>query len=102
MSTTGSGPFSAAISRSAPRRARSPSGVSEGSLICGRRAQYLRDPDAQVVLSIALERHDVSARFKEVAHPSPKHWIHHLEIHQVSDIDDEVATWLAEAAERAN
>ncbi len=64
--------------------------------------QYLRDPDAQVVLSIALERHDVSARFKEVAHPSPKHWIHHLEIHQVSDIDDEVATWLAEAAERAN
>jgi hypothetical protein len=63
--------------------------------------QYLRKPDAEVVLSIVLGRHDASARFKEVAHPSPKHWIHHLEIHEVSEIDDEVGIWLAEAAERA-
>jgi hypothetical protein len=62
--------------------------------------QYLRKPAAEVVLSIVLGRHDGSARIKEVAHPSPKHWIHHLEIHELTDIDEEVAAWLAEAAER--
>jgi hypothetical protein len=64
-------------------------------------ARYLKNPDADVVLSIVLGRHDASARFKEVAHPSPKHWIHHLEIDEGSDIDDEVGAWLMEASERA-
>lgn len=63
--------------------------------------QYLSHPDAEVVLSIALGRHDDSPRWKEVAHPSPKHWIHHLEVRDLADIDDEVAGWLREAAERA-
>jgi hypothetical protein len=54
-----------------------------------------------VVLSIALGRRDDSPRWKEVAHPSPKHWIHHLEVRDLADIDDEVAGWLREAAERA-
>ena len=63
--------------------------------------QYLRHPDAEVVLSISLGRHDDSARWKEVAHPSPKHWIHHLEVRDLADLDDEVAEWLREAAERA-
>jgi hypothetical protein len=63
--------------------------------------RHLRNPDADIVLSIVLGRDDASERFKEVAHPSPKHWIHHLEIHQLSDIDEEVSVWLAEAAERA-
>lgn len=63
--------------------------------------QYLSHPDAGVVLSIALGRHDNSPRWKEVAHPSPKHWIHHLEVRDLADIDDEVAGWLREAAERA-
>jgi hypothetical protein len=63
--------------------------------------QHLKNSDAEVVLSIALGRHDESPRFKEVAHPSPKHWIHHLEIHELSDIDDEVGAWLAEAEARA-
>ncbi|MCZ2109611.1 MAG: DUF5655 domain-containing protein [Dehalococcoidia bacterium] len=31
--------------------------------------QYLSNADAEVVLSIALGRHDPSERFKEVAHP---------------------------------
>jgi hypothetical protein len=26
--------------------------------------------------------------FKEVTHPSPRHWMHHLEIHAVAQIDD--------------
>ncbi|MGZ4531368.1 MAG: DUF5655 domain-containing protein, partial [Mycobacteriaceae bacterium] len=63
--------------------------------------QYLRGPTAEVVLSIVLGRLDESTRFKEVAHPAPAHWIHHLEIHNLSDLDDEVAGWLREAADRA-
>jgi hypothetical protein len=63
--------------------------------------QYLRTPTAEVVLSIALGRLDQSPRFKQVAHPSPGQWLHHLEIHDLDDIDDEVARWLLEATERA-
>ena len=63
--------------------------------------QYLARPEAEVVLSIALGRHDDSLRWKEVAHPSPKHWIHHLEVRDLADLDDEVVAWLREAAERA-
>ena len=60
--------------------------------------QYLKHPGAEVVLSIALGRLDGSDRFKEVAHPSPAHWMHHLEVHTLTDLDGEVAEWLHEAA----
>jgi hypothetical protein len=60
--------------------------------------QYLRRPDAEVVLSIALATEVPSSRFKEVAHPAAGVWMHHLEIHAVSDLDDEVAGWLRHAA----
>jgi hypothetical protein len=63
--------------------------------------QYLRKPAADVVLSIGLGRHAASARWKEVAHPAPTHWMHHLEIGAPDDIDAEVLGWLQEAAERA-
>jgi hypothetical protein len=63
--------------------------------------QYLRAPAAPVVLSIALGRHDGSPRFKEVVHPSPRHWMHHLEIDDPDAVDDKVAGWLREAADRA-
>jgi hypothetical protein len=66
-----------------------------------RPGQYLANPGAEVVLSIALGRHDASPRFKEVAHPSPLHWIHHLEIQDVEEVDPEVVAWLREAAERS-
>ncbi len=62
---------------------------------------YLKDPQAEVVLSFGLARRDASPRFKEVAHPSPKQWMHHLELRDVDDIDDEVAAWLYEAADAA-
>jgi len=62
---------------------------------------YLRRPGADVVLSFALGRRAESGRFKEVVHPSPRHWMHHLEIQGVDDVDDEVVGWLREAAERA-
>ena len=63
--------------------------------------RYLAKPAAEVVLSFALGRHDPSPRFKEVVHPSPKHWMHHLEINNPDDVDDEVVGWLREAFERS-
>jgi hypothetical protein len=66
-----------------------------------RPSMYLRNPAADVVLSIALEREDPSPRFKEVAHPAPTVWQHHLELHDVSEIDDEVVALLREARDSA-
>ena len=63
--------------------------------------RWLRKPAAETVLSIALARHDQSARWKEVAHPSGRVWMHHLEVQQASEIDDAVADWLREAYEGA-
>ena len=63
--------------------------------------RYLRRPAADVVLSIALGRHDPSPRFKQVVHPSSRHWMHHLEVRAIRDLDAAVAGWLAEAAARA-
>jgi hypothetical protein len=65
-----------------------------------RPRQYL-DKGAEIVLSMALGRRDSSPRFKEVAHPSPKHWLHHLEIDDPDAVDAEVADWLREAFDRA-
>jgi len=62
---------------------------------------YLARPAADVVLTIALGRLDPSPRFKEVVHPTRLHWMHHLEVRTLEDIDDDVAAWLREAAERA-
>lgn len=63
--------------------------------------RYLRRPVAEVVLSIALGRHDPSPRFKEVVRPARAHWMDHLEVGGPAEIDDEVAAWLREAAARA-
>jgi len=63
--------------------------------------QYLKNPAAEVVLSIDLGRSDESKRFKEVVNPAPGHWMHHLEIQGIGDIDYEVIGWLREAAARA-
>jgi hypothetical protein len=64
--------------------------------------RHLRNPDADVVLSIALDRRIDSPRFKEVVHPSARTWMHHLEIYRLADVDDEVRGWLAEAATGAS
>ena len=63
--------------------------------------QYLKGPRAEIVLSIVLGREDGSARWKEVAHPSAKHWMHHLEVDEPDEIEREVVAWLREAAARA-
>jgi hypothetical protein len=54
-----------------------------------------------VVLSFALGRADPSGRFKEVVQVAPAHWMHHLEIRAVTELDDDVVAWLREAADRA-
>ena len=66
-----------------------------------RPGQYLAHPQADVVLSIALGRHDRSPRFKQVVRPSARHWMHHLEVRSLDEIDDDVAAWIREAAARA-
>jgi hypothetical protein len=53
------------------------------------------------VLSIALDHDLGSPRFKEVAHPSPSVWMHHLEVWTVDQVDDEVCGWLAAAYDQA-
>jgi hypothetical protein len=63
--------------------------------------RYLTHPAAELVLSVALGRFHPSPRFKEVVHPARAHWIHHLELSTVADVDEEVAGWLREAAARA-
>lgn len=62
---------------------------------------YLEHPGAEVVLSIALEWECDSPRFKEIAHPASRIWQHHLELRDVTDLDDEVERWLQEAYEEA-
>jgi hypothetical protein len=54
-----------------------------------------------VVLSVALGRRDESPRWKEVAHPASTHWLHHLEIQDAAEIDEQVTQWLREACDRS-
>jgi hypothetical protein len=63
--------------------------------------RYLAKPPAEVVLSIAFDRLVDSPRFKEVAHPSPGIWMHHLELRSSADLDDEVEDWLRAAYQAA-
>jgi hypothetical protein len=63
--------------------------------------KYLRRPNVDVVLSLALSRELRSGRFKEITRSAPAIWMHHLEVHSVAELDDEMAAWLSEAAEAA-
>lgn len=53
--------------------------------------------EVPAVLSIAMPRPVESSRFKEVVHPSPGVWMHHLELFTADDVDEEVTAWLKEA-----
>ena len=54
-----------------------------------------------VVVSVVLERRVDSERFKQVVEPRPGLWMHHLEVHELADLDEEVGGWLCEAADAA-
>ena len=63
--------------------------------------RYLERPGAPVVLSFALGRSATSPRLKQVSQVSRRHWMHHLEVRDLAEIDEEVVGWLREAAARA-
>ena len=54
-----------------------------------------------VVMSLALPCEEASPRFKQIAHPSPRVWIHHLELLDSRQLDGEVADWMRRAYEAA-
>lgn len=62
--------------------------------------RYVRS-DVAAVLSIALPGHVDSPRWKEVAYPTPTVWMHHLEVDEPGQIDDEVTSWLSAAYRNA-
>lgn len=63
-------------------------------------SRYVKS-DVPLVVSIGLQERLRSSRFKEVAHPSPSTWMHHLELREVNDVDSEVIGWLRRAYEEA-
>ena len=63
--------------------------------------QYLSGAVAPLVLSIDLDRFDTSPRWKEVAEPTLNHFMHHLELHSVDDLDPAVLSCLREAWAKA-
>jgi hypothetical protein len=65
-----------------------------------RPGMYVRS-DVPAVLSIALPRRLASPRFKEVVRPSPRAWMHHLELSAPEQVDAEVRRWLREAFDAA-
>lgn len=62
---------------------------------------YLSRPAAEVVVSIMLPRQDPSPRWKETVKVTGTRWMHHLEVRDLGDVDQEVEAWLAEAYEAA-
>jgi Domain of unknown function (DUF5655) len=59
--------------------------------------RWLRNPGAEVVLTIASDRRFASPRWKQVAEARPGLFTHHLELRSAADVDDEVAAWLEDA-----
>lgn len=72
----------------------------KGFAFVWRPGQYV-NTDVPAVLSFGLPREVRSPWFKEVAHPAPGVWMHHLELRDRSQVDAEVRGWLAAAYESA-
>lgn len=89
------GPISVRVSKSqiAIRR-------RHGFAFLWRPGRYVKST-APVVLSLALPHELGSRRFKQVAHPAPSVWMHHLEIRDPVMVDEEVEHWLREAFDAA-
>ena len=60
-------------------------------------ARYLRGKTAPLVLTLSFHSRNKSPRWKEIVEPAPGHFIHHLELYSVADIDDQVRGWLRDA-----
>jgi len=62
-----------------------------------RPGQYLDGRGAPRVLTVSLRSRDPSPRWKEVVEPHPGRFVHHLELTDPADVDDEVINWLRRA-----
>jgi Domain of unknown function (DUF5655) len=63
--------------------------------------RYLRGRTAPLVLSVSLPWRDESPRWKQVGEPYPGRFMHHLELYDPAEVDDEVRAWLRQAWEAA-
>lgn len=59
--------------------------------------RYLRGDVAPLVLSVDLQRHDDSARWKQIVEARPGRFTHHLELWSAREVDQDVLDWLREA-----
>jgi hypothetical protein len=66
-----------------------------------RPGRYLRGDVAPAVLSVVLDHEVVSPRVKQVVHPSQRTWLHHIELWQPDDVDEQVLAWLLDAAQQS-
>lgn len=63
--------------------------------------KVLRGRTPPLVLTILFRERDPSPRWKQVVEAYPGRFTHHLELNEMSDIDEEVKTWLHKAWELA-
>ncbi|WP_120338660.1 DUF5655 domain-containing protein [Cryobacterium soli] len=63
--------------------------------------QFLSGAVAPLVLTIDLDRFDTSPRWKEVVEPTLNHFMHHLELRRMSDLEPAVLDCLREAWSKA-
>ncbi|HEX5839127.1 MAG TPA: DUF5655 domain-containing protein [Anaerolineales bacterium] len=55
--------------------------------------KYVRGRVAPLVLTVALPFRDASTRWKEIVEPRPGRLIHHLELRDPGEINEEVRRW---------
>ncbi len=60
-------------------------------------AMYLGGARPPLVVSVALLRRDPSPRWKQVVEPDRGRFMHHMELHSVAAVDEELIRWIAEA-----
>ena len=65
-------------------------------------SKYLKGSVAPLVLTLSFPQQDSSPRWKQITQvASLRRFTHHLELHKVEDIDEQVITWLRSAWEAA-
>lgn len=65
-----------------------------------RPGRYLRS-DVPLVLSLPLRERLASPRFKQVVQVAAHTWMHHLELRDPDEVDDEVRSWIRLARDQA-
>lgn len=63
--------------------------------------KYLHGKTAPLVLSLSLPARDDSPRWKEIVEPYSGRFMHHLELFEIVDIDEQVIGWLKQAWNKA-